>query len=103
MPAFVAIDIDRTIPVSDSLLDSICECGFGGHRQFIGGFSFVFIDGLDQLAGEGLFQDGLAEAVGATHIQFNTSEASPQTDELRKKVIHCLRRSDAGCWLLDAG
>jgi hypothetical protein len=32
-----------------------------------------------------------------------SSEASPQTDELRKKVIHCLRRSDAGCWLLDAG
>jgi len=31
------------------------------------------------------------------------NEAPPQTGELRKYVIHCLRRSDAGYWMLDAG
>ena len=29
------------------------------------------------------------------------SEAPPQTDELREKILHCLRRSDTGCWMLD--
>ena len=33
----------------------------------------------------------------------HANEAPPQTDELIKMILHCLRQSDAGFWMLDAG
>jgi hypothetical protein len=59
-----------------------------------------FIAGIRGLGtwGAGWFIDRRADDLFAI-----ASEASPQTDEWRQNVIQYLRRSDAGCLILDAG